>query len=56
MLEKIEVNKIIFLDIETVPLTYNFNELDKVISYVSKKFNVNNSHPFIINSSIRLVK
>jgi predicted PolB exonuclease-like 3'-5' exonuclease len=29
MLEKIEVNKIIFLDIETVPLVYNFNELEE---------------------------
>ena len=29
MLEKIEVNKIIFLDIETVPLVYDFKELDK---------------------------
>lgn len=29
MLEKIEVNKIIFLDIETVPLVYNFSELEK---------------------------
>lgn len=28
MLEKIEVNKIIFLDIETVPLVYNFSELE----------------------------
>jgi DNA polymerase elongation subunit (family B) len=29
MLQKIEINKIIFLDIETVPLVYNFGKLEK---------------------------
>ena len=37
MLQKLDVTKIIFLDIETVPLVYDFDKLPKIESELFDK-------------------